>query len=108
MSTNTPEPRTEVKPEWSPLPPASPKPPRDPKRIALVAGGVTLAVILIATAVFALRGQSRPTTANTAAPHSSHRSDRHDRADGHHRADGDARTRNCPCRAGQRVFRRER
>lgn len=25
MSTDTPEPRTEVKPEWAPLPPAAPR-----------------------------------------------------------------------------------
>src|SRR5690242_1024783 len=68
MNTDTPEQHAETTPQWAPLPPAAPKPPRDPKRIALVAGGVTLAVILIATAVFALRGQSRPTTANTTAP----------------------------------------
>jgi len=68
MSTDTPEQRVEVTPEWAPLPPPSPKPPRDPRRIALVAGAVTLAIILIATTVFALRGQSRPTTANTTAP----------------------------------------
>lgn len=68
MNTDTPEPGTEVTPQWAPLPPAAPKPPRDPKRLALVAGAVTLAVILIATAVFALRGQSHPTTAHTTVP----------------------------------------
>ncbi len=66
MSTDTPEHRAEARPEWAPLPPSAPKPPRDLKRIALVAGAITLAVILIATTVFALRGQSRPTTAPTA------------------------------------------
>lgn len=68
MSTDTPERRAVGTPEWAPLPPAAPRPPRNPKRIALVAGAVTLAVILIATAIFALRGQSRPATANTTAP----------------------------------------
>src|SRR5690242_21317645 len=68
MNTDTPEQHAETTPEWAPLPPASSKPPRDPKRIALVAGGVTLAVILIATTVFALRGASRSTTANTTTP----------------------------------------
>ena len=68
MSTDTPEQRAEASPEWAPLPPTAPKPPRDPKRLALLAGAVTLAVILIATTVFALRGASRSTTANTIAP----------------------------------------
>src|SRR5689334_16601438 len=38
MNTDTPEPGTEVTPQWAPLPPAAPKPPRDPKRLALAPG----------------------------------------------------------------------